>query len=165
MQSAGDQGANQRQLLTQDHQSQPVEESSHVGEQPHQHGKLKHSENQTVRSHPHNSTTHLFIITGYNSRRYSHKLFTNATDPPMCVCERESDLERVDQVLDQEQPTQLLDAGVDVQQSLLSIFTNLLLGQGDVHLQIGPARKQWNTARKQLVQSHNPLPPPSSSRV
>lgn len=49
----------------------------------------------------------------------------------------EANLQGVDQILYEEQPAKLPHTGVGVQQDFISIFTNLVLGESDFHLQVG----------------------------
>lgn len=63
----------------------------------------------------------------------------------------EADLQRVEQILYEDQPTQLFHTSVGVQQDFVSIFTDLVLGQSNLHLQVG-SRKD----RGEKVKMHGP---------
>lgn len=58
----------------------------------------------------------------------------------------EANLQGIDQILDQEQPAQLLHAGVGVEQDFVGVFTDLVLGQRDLHLQVGPEDNRQHRA-------------------
>lgn len=53
-----------------------------------------------------------------------------------------ANLQGVNQILDEEQPAELLHTCVGVQQGFVGIFTDLVLGQSDFHLQVGSAQEQ-----------------------
>lgn len=63
--------------------------------------------------------------------------------------EYESNLQRVDQILYEEQPAELLHAGVGVQQDFVSVFTNLVLRQSNLNLQVSPGNKGKQTSVSQ----------------
>lgn len=56
----------------------------------------------------------------------------------------------IDQILNQEQPSKLLHGGVDVQLSLLHILTDLICRQSDLHLKIGPEKREAIRVNEQI---------------
>lgn len=104
--------------LTQDEQSEAVEQGTDVGQNPHQHGKLHR----------------VWGMGGDDSQLMSHRKQQEA--PPTRGL---THLDGVDQVLDQEEAPQLADGLVELGQSQVTVLVHHFLRERHLLVQVLPA--------------------------